>query len=667
MPGRVVSHRFLVFAGILGTAGIVWLLSATTLPTAHDLPRLVLLVLIALTLRLNTFTIPPRIVVSLVSTVQVAAVILVDGPGAAWISVASFLFALAANRPRGVPGATFLAVVLFNIGMEALMALGGAAAFGAVFGLLAPGVAPGPALLTPKGVISVVALAGVLKATNEALMAIGSRLRGVPLADYARGARRALVVELGMLPLGLLLAVVGEETPALVLTAAVVVISSILVKRVSEGRDELARINTDLERRVSELDLLGRVGRSMSSVLELDGALEAIHKHCSALFDAGSFVIALVTPDARELELSYRVEEGHRQTQRRIPLGQGLVSLVIERRAPVLIRDMTREEAALPIQPVRVSPRVTRSWLGVPLIVGDEILGVMAVQDERADAYDDNLVRLITTIAAQAATTIQNARLVRATVDRARLEQENRDLRLLDQRKNDFVNMVAHQLQAPLTAIIGFSELVRHQPASEAAGDHLATVHTEARRLSRLVEQLLQLARIRAGRLSPTLRSVDLNAIGREVVDAHFPLLTARGIVVDTRFAAGGAPVKADPALIHQAVSNLLHNAIKYSPEGSRIALGTTAAEAPSDEARIFVEDRGPGIGDDERERIFEDFYRSRRPGLPQTPGSGLGLTIAKEIAEIHGGRIRVEPAAEEGGSRFSVVLPAGSRRTSAA
>jgi signal transduction histidine kinase len=661
MPRRAPdSPLFLALGAAVGLAGTVWLVAATRTPTPADLPRLAVLTLIALTLRLNTFTVPPRIVISLVSTVQVAAVVLVGGAGAAWISIVSFLVALVARRPRGVAPRIILAVVTFNVGMEALMTLSGSSAFRLAFGAADPAALSGTRLLTPSGIGAVVCLALALKASNEALMAVGSYLRGVSFADYSRGARRALAVELGMLPLGLLLALVGEAAGArgLALTAIVVVISSILVKRVSLGRDALERINVDLERRVSELDLLGRVGRSMSSVLELDGALEAIHKNCSELFDAGNFMIALLTPDGRDLELSYGMEGGHRLTQRRIPRGQGLVSLVIERRAPLLIKDLEREAAALPVRPVQVSPRITRSWLGVPLLAGEEILGVMVVQDERPDAYDENLVRLITTIATQVATTIQNTRLVRATVDRARLEQENRDLRLLDGRKNDFVNMVAHQLQAPLTAIIGFSDLVRSSPASPASTEHVATIHVESHRLSHLVEQLLQLSRIRSGRLSPVLRSVDLNAIAREVVDSHFPLLAERRVTVETDFVEGGVPVEADPALLHQAVANLFHNAIKYSPEGSSIRMKTSgpAGSSPA-EARLAVEDSGPGVQPEERDRIFEEFYRSKRPGLARTPGSGLGLTIAKEIVEIHRGRITLEDGAS-GGSVFSLTLP---------
>ena len=118
----------------------------------------------------------------------------------------------------------------------------------------------------------------------------------------------------------------------------------------------------------------------------------------------------------------------------------------------------------------------------------------MTVQDERPNAYDMETVRVLTTIAAQAAISIRNAQLVGRTIDQARLEQENRDLRLLTQRKNEFVSMVAHQLQSPLTAIIGFSELLRRQGVSSDASPHVDLINRESQRLSQLVEQLLSLS-----------------------------------------------------------------------------------------------------------------------------------------------------------------------------
>jgi signal transduction histidine kinase len=662
----VESPPFLLFSLTLGLVGLVALLAASTRAgglEGLDLPVVLLLAAIALTMRLNTFTIPPQIVVSLVYTVQLATVLLMGGAVAAWVSVGTFLLALAARHPRGVRPRAFLAVVSFNVGMEALMTL----IAGAVYRLERVGgwTATGglDTLLSVRGLLAILVPAITLKAVNEILMTAGSWLRGIPVGQYLAGARRVLLVEAGMLPLALLLALVqmSAGTKGLAVAAVVLIAASVLVKRLSDTRDELHGANLSLERRVGELDILGRVGRDISVSLELNEIFEAILKHCSQLVDTGNFFIALLDREAGQVDIPIHTEGNVRLPPRRQGLGEGLTSLVIQSREPVLFRDLDEEAARLPIKPVVVTPNPTRSWLGVPLIAGDQVLGVIVVQDARPGAYDEQTVRVLTTIAAQAAISIKNAQLVRRIIDQARLEQENRDLRLVNQRKNEFVNMVAHQLQAPLTAIIGFSDLVRRLPLPEEASEHLLMIHRESRRLSELVEQLLSLSRIRSGRIAPVLRKVDLNAIAREVVDSQVLLIRERAVVIDVGLEPKGLLVDADPALLHQVVANLVNNAIKYSPERSTVAIRTERRAPPGGVngslAFLSVRDSGPGVSVEDRERIFEEFYRAPRPETQQVKGSGLGLTIAREIVQIHGGLIGVDPG-PAGGSVFYFTLP---------
>jgi len=663
----VESPPFLLFSLTLGLVGLVALLAASASAggvASLDLPAIFLLAAIALTMRLNTFTIPPQIVVSLVYTVQLATVLLMGGTVAAWVSVGTFLLALAARYPRGVRPRAFLAVVSFNVGMEALMTL----TAGAVYRLerVGGGGATGAldALLSVRGLLSILVPALTLKAVNEILMTAGSWLRGITVGEYLAGARRVLPVEAGMLPLALLLALVHLSAgwKGLAVAAVVLIAASVLVKRLSNTRDELHGANLSLERRVGELDVLGRVGRDISVSLELNEVFEAILKHCSQLVDTGNFFIALLDRDAGQVHIPIHTEASVRLPPRRQGLGEGLTSLVIQRREPVLFRDLDEEASRLPIKPVVVTPNPTRSWLGVPLIAGDQVLGVIVVQDSRPGAYDEQTVRVLTTIAAQAAISIRNAQLVQRIIDQARLEQENSDLRLVNQRKNEFVNMVAHQLQAPLTAIIGFSDLVRRTPLPQEAQEHLLMIHRESRRLSDLVEQLLSLSRIRSGRITPVRRTVDLNAIAREVVDSQVLLIRERAVVIDVGLEPKGLLVDADPALLHQVVANLVNNAIKYSPERSTVAI-RTERRAPGSGvngslAFLSVGDCGPGVSAEDRERIFEEFYRAPRPETQQVKGSGLGLTIAREIVHIHGGLIGVDPG-PSGGSVFYFTLPA--------
>src|SRR6185295_14187243 len=238
----------------LGLTGLTALLAASARSGAAaslDLPAIFLLAAIALTMRLNTFTIPPQIVVSLVYTVQLATVLLMGGTVAAWVSVGTFLLALAARYPRGVRPRAFLAVVSFNVGMEALMTL----TAGAVYRLerVGGGTATGAldALLSVRGLLSILVPALTLKAVNEILMTAGSWLRGITVGEYLAGARRVLPVEAGMLPLALLLALVDLSAgwKGLAVAAVVLIAASVLVKRLSDTRDMLHGTNLSLERR----------------------------------------------------------------------------------------------------------------------------------------------------------------------------------------------------------------------------------------------------------------------------------------------------------------------------------------------------------------------------------------------------------------------------------
>ena len=146
----------------------------------------------------------------------------------------------------------------------------------------------------------------------------------------------------------------------------------------------------------------------------------------------------------------------------------------------------------------------------------------------------------------------------------------------------------------------------------------------------------------------------------REVVDSQVLLIRETGIRVDAALHPGGLPVDADPALVHQALANLLNNALKYSPQGRTVTIRSGRREGPSGApsvAWVSVHDAGRGVAPEERERIFDEFYRARTVENQQVKGSGLGLTIAKEIVEIHGGRILYD-APPEGGSVFAFEIP---------
>ena len=224
------------------------------------------------------------------------------------------------------------------------------------------------------------------------------------------------------------------------------------------------------------------------------------------------------------------------------------------------------------------------------------------------------------------------------------------------QAQRDFVANVSHDLKTPLTAIQGFAQAILDGAAAdEEARRHAASViYAEADRLHRLVEDLLDLARIDAGQMAFSIGPVDLAGVIRSVAERLSLRASEKGIQLESRL--GALPrIAGDGDRLAQVVTNLIDNAIKHAPTNGLV---TVSSEVTKDWVQIHVDDNGPGIPPDELSRIFERFYqvdRSRRGD--ESRGVGLGLAISREIVQAHGGRLSAQ-SAPGSGSRFTVKLP---------
>ncbi len=312
----------------------------------------------------------------------------------------------------------------------------------------------------------------------------------------------------------------------------------------------------------------------------------------------------------------------------------------------------------------------------VPLVLENRILGMVSMGN-KPGGFSQNDVRLLTVFAAHAAIAIQNARLytrversaaeleAKVQARTAELEAMNRELadsharlRELDELKSDFLSNVSHELRTPLTAIKGFVDNLLDGvtgPLAEKPRHYLVRVQDNVERLARMVGDLLDLARIEAGKIDIVPAVLDAADAVVEATESLRPLARARGIrlAVD---AAPCPPVYADPDKLHRVLMNLISNALKFTPATGEVTVMATAE--PPGMVRLTVRDTGPGIPPGERERVFDKFYQVGRVDAERPSGSGLGLTITRHLVELHGGRIWAEDALA-GGSTFVVLLPA--------
>jgi signal transduction histidine kinase len=237
-----------------------------------------------------------------------------------------------------------------------------------------------------------------------------------------------------------------------------------------------------------------------------------------------------------------------------------------------------------------------------------------------------------------------------------KLEQANRRLAEISDRKDHYVSSVSHELRTPLTSIRSFAEILLKHGDTEPGTrrEFVEIIHKESERLTRLVNNVLDLARIEAGATKLLLSEFDARVVAADAVASMQGTAAERGVRVTAVLGDDTRPIRADRDRVQQVLMNLVSNAIKFSASGSAVELRVEPGELPG-RVRFAVADHGKGIPAEDLDRVFDRFHRV--DDEPGTAGTGLGLAICREIADLHGGRVWVESVAGEG-STFRIELP---------
>ncbi|MCZ6531195.1 MAG: ATP-binding protein [Chloroflexi bacterium] len=320
--------------------------------------------------------------------------------------------------------------------------------------------------------------------------------------------------------------------------------------------------------------------------------------------------------------------------QRAIPADNSIAGWVFTHGEPIVSQDVIndprfyREMDAL-------TRFETQSILGVPLRTKDKVLGVIESVNKTEGIFTDEDVQILQTLAAQAAIAIENSQLFL---------------------QSDLIAEIVHELRTPLAALTAASHLLQRAelPADQRTKISQTILH-EVQRLNDLTTDFLELSRLESGRMRFKREPVHLGGLAQESLEVVRAQAESREIELETEFDASLVPVHGDRKVLKQLLLNLLTNAIKYSQPG---AVVTVSLHSEGDEVLMEVRDTGRGISPEDQERLFQRFYRAAE-GADDVPGTGLGLVIAKRIAESHEGSISVESALGEG-SKFTVRLPMG-------
>ncbi|HEU4371111.1 MAG TPA: GAF domain-containing protein, partial [Methylomirabilota bacterium] len=418
---------------------------------------------------------------------------------------------------------------------------------------------------------------------------------------------------------------------------------------------ELQARTAELTRSVGELEALGEVGRAISSTLDLETVLATVVSRANELAetDGGAIYEFDEATRAFRLRATDRFPEEFVAVLRTTTMvyGEGAIGRAAATRAPIQVPDVTDTDAYTSRVRDALLRFGYRSLLAVPLVSEDEVVGALVVNRRAAGEFPARTVELLRTFGAQSALAIQNARLFQE------IEDKSHELEVANQHKSEFLASVSHELRTPLNAIIGFSEVMLERMFGEVNAkqeEYLNDILSSGRHLLSLINDILDLAKIEAGRME--LEPGDFHL--PQAIDNALILVreraVRRGIALEQWIDPRLGEIKGDERKIKQVLVNLLSNAVKFTPEGGRVDVRAVLADGT---AEISVADTGVGIAPEDQEAVFEEFRQVGTDYARKHEGTGLGLALARKFVELHGGKIWVKSQVGQG-STFTFTIP---------
>jgi GAF domain-containing protein len=417
---------------------------------------------------------------------------------------------------------------------------------------------------------------------------------------------------------------------------------------------ENARLFDDDRRKLAELSALYELSREVTGQLDPAQLVEAVHREVARVLDVRNLAVFVYDPGRRELEVVLREWEGMREKDlpQRRPVGVGLASAVVTRRAPLRTADYAAACAREGVTPVPES-LARPHWLGVPMVVGDEVLGALTLSSATR-AFTEADERLLTNIASLTALALRSARLYEersATYRELTLAQDHmvrtEKLRAL----GEMAAGVAHDFNNLLAVIVGRSELLLRRVSDPDLARGLETIRQAGLDGAQTVRRIQEFTRTRRTR---PFRRVDLLDVIREVVEMTRPRwkdeAQSHGLSYEVVIEGGPVPwVAGRPEELREVFTNLLANALEAMPGGGRLVFGLATEGSV---AVATVRDTGVGMSPETARRVFEPFFTTKGP-----QGSGLGLSVVWGIVARHGGTVEVD-SRPRAGATFTVRLP---------
>lgn len=426
--------------------------------------------------------------------------------------------------------------------------------------------------------------------------------------------------------------------------------------------EEKVQLRTkEVNQRLGELATINNVSRALTEKLELDDLIRLVGDEMKRLFKSDITYLALLNRATNIIEFPY--QKGDNMPP--MKYGEGLTSQIIKSGEPLLInrdRDIAAEYERIGVEQ---TGKMAISYLGVPIPVEDDVIGVLSVQSTQTESrFNDEDKRLLNTIAINVGVALHNAELYEEAKEaKARAEDAN-------EAKSAFLSTVSHELRTPLTSVLGFAKIIRKRlddkifPAVKVedqkikrtmkqVGENLNVVVAEGERLTNLINDVLDLAKIEAGKMDWNMKPLFLQDIINRAIAATTSLFEQKELKLVRNIPENLPLVNGDEDKLIQVVINLLSNAVKFTEKGK------ISVEAYEEKGQLIIEvqDTGIGIGEEDKHKIFERFRQAGDTLTDKPQGTGLGLPICREIIEHHGGIIWMK-SERNVGSTFFFSIP---------
>jgi signal transduction histidine kinase len=416
---------------------------------------------------------------------------------------------------------------------------------------------------------------------------------------------------------------------------------------------ELQARNRDLTEALEQQTATSEILRVISSSpTDTQPVFDAIAANAARLCSANDAQVLRVEGEMLRLVAAFGVSA--MPSMRRLTRGHLVGRAVIDRKT-IHNRDLAQAQAEYP--ETTAAQYGVQSALAVPLLRDGVALGVIRISRTEIRPFTDKQIALLQTFADQAVIAIENVRLFKELeASNQEIAEKSRQIEVASQHKSEFLANMSHELRTPLNAVIGFSEVLTDRmfgELNEKQEEYLKDIHASGTHLLSLINDILDLSKIEAGRMELELTDFHLPMALENALTLVRERAGRRRISLQMRIDEQLGEVRADERKIRQVVLNLLSNAIKFTPEGGRIEV----TAVPKDGfVEVSVNDTGVGIAPEDQEAVFEEF-RQVGTAEKKAEGTGLGLTLCRKFIELHHGRIWVKSQVDVG-STFTFSLP---------